>query len=340
MEKPKAPPAHQTQKERRGPFKMDKYMHLQLVLFAAIIALLVPLYHPLDHIQRLINLTPFGSSDRPLKLPKLEKISPKTRFMSYDPLIAHLEDLISYEERQYLLKLSKPLLRKSQVRLNNGTKVDSPNRTSSTAFLPRTDPVVTHILERASEFQGYIPIEQIDMQVTAYQPGQHYRAHYDWFPSPTMKDRNRFSTFFAILDADCTNCGTEFPHIALDIETLDLRWCSRINCTADVVTSLNIPGHAVFWRNLDPWGLPREDVLHAGLPAVNGSKIGLNIWTEITVNPEWYPSPDEILPSAEDLEEGETIVLDDEEESEQEGGEEQGSQQQQQQQRVLESSVS
>lgn len=85
---------------------MDKYMHLQLVLFAAILAMLVPLYHPLDHIQRLIDLTPFGSSDRQLKLPKLETFSPKARFMSYDPLIAHLEDLISYEERQYLLKLA------------------------------------------------------------------------------------------------------------------------------------------------------------------------------------------------------------------------------------------
>ncbi|KXS98112.1 hypothetical protein AC578_9385 [Pseudocercospora eumusae] len=273
---------------------MDKYMYLQLALSAAILAMLVPLYHPLDHIQRLIDLTlvdrtPFGnSSDGELKVPKLETFMPKSRFMSYDPLIAHLEDFISYEERQYLLKLAGPLLEKSQVRLRNGTRVDSPNRTSSTAFLPNNNPVVKHVLLRASEFQGYIDTDQMDMQVTAYQPGQEYKGHYDWFPQPNESGRNRFSTFFAILEANCTNCGTEFLQIQIDAESLDTRWCTRINCTAENFTSLNKPGAALFWRNLDPWGIPRPDVMHAGLPAHDGVKIGLNIWTEIDVNGEWY----------------------------------------------------
>ncbi|EME79490.1 uncharacterized protein MYCFIDRAFT_142999 [Pseudocercospora fijiensis CIRAD86] len=213
--------------------------------------------------------------------------------MSYDPLIAHLEDLVSYEERQYLIKLARPLLHKSQVSLANGTQTDSPGRTSSTAFLPSSDPVVMHVLERAAEFQGYIDLDQMDMQVTAYRPGQEYKAHFDWFPRPNANVRNRFSTFFAILEADCTNCGTQFPSIQLDTETLDSRWCKSINCTAESLTTLNFPGHALFWRNLDPWGAPRQDVLHAGLPAFNGTKIGLNIWTEIEVDPDLYPSQEE-----------------------------------------------
>lgn len=194
---------------------------------------------------------------------------------------------------------------------------------------------MNHILERASEFQGYLPVAQMDMQVTAYQPGQQYKAHYDWFPRPNNKIRNRFSTFFAILDADCTNCGTEFPQIRLDTQTLDVRWCNSINCTADFFTSLNVPGHAVFWRNLDPWGRPRQDVLHAGLPALNGTKIGLNIWTEIPVNPEWYPPVEELFPQGETKEQADKAAVDDLRQWEQGGGENQGSQQQ-----VLDSSTS
>lgn len=162
--------------------------------------------------------------------------------------------------------------------------------------MPKNDTVVQHILERASEFQGYLPTTQMDMQLTAYQPGQQYRIHYDWFPRPNPRSMNRFSSFFAILEADCENCGTAFPKIELADE-LDPRWCDAVDCTKSHFTSINRPGGAIFWRNLDDWGVPRTDVLHAGLPAINGTKFGLNIWTEIPVDPELYPPADEILPA-------------------------------------------
>lgn len=50
-----------------------------------------------------------------------------------------------------------------------------------------------------------------------------------------------------------------------------------------MLTSRNLEGSALFWRNLDEEGKGREDVLHAGLPAVGGEKVGLNIWTEVRV---------------------------------------------------------
>ena len=38
-------------------------------------------------------------------------------------------------------------------------------------------------------------------------------------------------------------------------------------------------GMAIFWWNLDPNGVGDDDTLHAGSPVINGTKIGLNIWT-------------------------------------------------------------
>ena len=45
------------------------------------------------------------------------------------------------------------------------------------------------------------------------------------------------------------------------------------------VEVLPIVGNAVFWWNLDPDGVGDDDTMHAGTPVINGTKIGLNIWT-------------------------------------------------------------
>lgn len=175
------------------------------------------------------------------------------------------------------------MLEKSTVEYANGSKMASEERTSSTAYLPKNDIVVATVLQRAAEFQGFIAYEKMDMQVTSYQPGQQYRPHWDWFLEPN-RTSNRLSTFFAILEADCENCGTQFPKLRVDWSQRDQRWCEFVDCSQEILTTRNIPGSAVFWRNLDSTGQGRDDVLHAGLPALRGTKIGLNIWTDVDLN--------------------------------------------------------
>ena len=143
--------------------------------------------------------------------------------------------------------------------------------------------MVSAILDRAAEFQGY-PSKFLEMQVTSYSPGQRYRPHYDWFMEPN-RTMNRLSTFFATLQADCENCGTQFPKIQVDWAREDPRWCKFVDCDEEVLTTRNVKGSALFWRNLHEDGQGRDDTLHAGLPAANGSKVGLNIWTEVVVDP-------------------------------------------------------
>ncbi len=184
---------------------------------------------------------------------------------------------------------SKQFLQPSLVTFDNGTEVRDEQRTSSTAFLGKSDPIVECILQRASELQGYVGLDQMeDLQITSYAESQQYRPHYDWFAESlvnSMGGTNRASTFFVTLAADCENCGTQFPRLNVDWTRQDPRWCEFVECgNLESLTVNAVPGSAVFWRNLrdDHFGNPKT--LHAGLPVPNGSKTGVNIWTR-----EWAP---------------------------------------------------
>lgn len=162
--------------------------------------------------------------------------------------------------------------------------------------------VVGLVRRRALEFQGYMDARRIDLQITAYQPGQQYTPHFDWFPGVGRKS-NRFSTFFVTLEAGCHDCGTEFPNVPVNWTEKDPIWCRYMDCSKQVLTSKNVVGSAIYWRNLDSDNRGRQDTLHAGLPAIDGTKTGckyddeatlqvseanvplqqVNIWTEIDI---------------------------------------------------------
>ena len=97
-----------------------------------------------------------------------------------------------------------------------------------------------------------------------------------------MGHQNRGSTFFVTLEADCENCGTQFPRVSVDWRHKDPRWCEFVECEdSNALTVKAKPGSAVFWQNLDGEGFGNPKMLHAGLPVPEGSKIGMNIWTRV-----------------------------------------------------------
>lgn len=138
-------------------------------------------------------------------------------------------------------------------------------------------------MHRAAELQGFVDIRKLEnLQMTAYEQGQNYAPHFDWFDQRTLskKRSNRASTFFAILEADCTNCGTRFPRLQVDWSARDARWCGFVNCNStESLTVEAVPGAALFWRNIDNRDVVNENTLHEGLSVDQGSKVGLNIWT-------------------------------------------------------------
>jgi prolyl 4-hydroxylase len=62
-------------------------------------------------------------------------------------------------------------------------------------------------------------------------------------------------------------------------------WCTDLKCNEENGQEVQwlevLPkvGTAIFWHNLDPHGMVDRKTLHAGSAVINGTKIGLNIWT-------------------------------------------------------------
>lgn len=67
----------------------------------------------------------------------------------------------------------------------------------------------------------------------------------------------------------------------MDWSRRDEQWCRFFDCGSELPTTRNVEGGALFWRNLDGRGEGRMETVHAGLPARNGRKVGLNIWTDV-----------------------------------------------------------
>jgi hypothetical protein len=96
---------------------------------------------------------------------------------------------------------------------------------------------------------------------------------------------NRITTLFAILEADCRECGTTFPKIAIDWKNEDTRWCDVMDCgDTEHLTTKPVLGSALFWKNLHADGEGDSRVLHAGLSVKSGVRVGLNIWSRTQVS--------------------------------------------------------
>ena len=109
-----------------------------------------------------------------------------------------------------------------------------------------------------------------------YGPSGHYVHHYDW--SGISKSADRVSTFMVYVDANCTGGGTEFPRLK---RPEDPKWCEFLECEEHTkgITFKPIRGNAVYWENLRPDWTGYEETWHAGLPVIEGQKVGLNIWS-------------------------------------------------------------
>lgn len=133
------------------------------------------------------------------------------------------------------------------------------------------------------------------LQLVRYAQGEEYHFHTDWFaPGSTVetghagvpRGGNRVSSFFVYVDVsdDLVGGGTNFPKLAAPAGE---EWCEYVECDSEWekgVTFRAVEGNAVFWTNLveGPDGVKKGDgrVLHAGLPVLKGSKLGLNMWSK------------------------------------------------------------
>ncbi|QIW95594.1 hypothetical protein AMS68_001112 [Peltaster fructicola] len=210
--------------------------------------------------------------DRDLQCPPHDY---QVHLFSAEPLIIYIENFLSEEETEHFIRISQEKWQVSTV-FNAGVEVKDENVRKSEKALIDRDTTVQCLEQRALDFQGWPEDTFIERLWTQrYNVSGHYAHHYDW--ATASKESRRVSTFMVYLSADCEGGGTEFPRLQ---PKKDDRWCDFLECGSDKgVTFKAKKGAAVFWMNFDADGRGYKDTIHAGMPVIRGTKIGLNIWS-------------------------------------------------------------
>jgi prolyl 4-hydroxylase len=227
-----------------------------------------------------------------------------THLVSIDPLVIYIRNFINEVDITGLLAAGEPLFQPSFV-TKNGRTQGTPDRTSWSAGLPREDEAVRCVLGRAEAFMGTMMAPGRDEmgppQLVRYTSGQRFNIHHDWFGrfQPARDGRNaewnRVASFFVILQDNCTEGETYFPHIKPispqdKADTEKALWRDHED---GGLAFRPVAGNALFWLNLHQNLTGDRRVMHAGLPVKSGLKTAMNIWPRQYIGPEaWdWPSP-------------------------------------------------
>jgi prolyl 4-hydroxylase len=174
-----------------------------------------------------------------------------------EPLIVVLENVLSDDECDGLIELSKDKMNRSKIGVTHEV---NEIRTSSSMFFQENEyDIITKIEKRISTIMN-IPVEHGEgIQILKYTPGQEYKAHFDFFtPSSTAAKNNRISTIILYLN-DVEHGGeTFFPKLNFSV----------------------IPrkGMAVYFEYFYNDKNLNELTLHGGAPVITGEKWVATQW--------------------------------------------------------------
>ena len=187
---------------------------------------------------------------------------------SNDYRIIIYKNFLTIDECKYIIKLSRDKLSRSTVMSDDNNVTN--DRTSTQTWFKRDDDLIfKKISEKVSKLCNY-PIEnQESLQVLHYDPGQHYKPHYDACVENTkecIKDKESFGgyrvcTFLIYLNDVKSGGYTSFPNFyGLKVKP---------QC-----------GKAVYFQNLNKNHTDKHPCsLHwAHKPEGNCEKWAMNIW--------------------------------------------------------------
>tara|TARA_B110001469_G_scaffold126768_1_gene145345 strand:+ start:426 stop:1007 length:582 start_codon:yes stop_codon:yes gene_type:complete len=185
--------------------------------------------------------------------------------------IYEFDDLLTEDECNQLIELSKPLIKRSDVM---SVKKYDDIRTSSHCFLNSTKYNICKKIDNIVYNRLKIPIENYeDLQVVNYKSDQNYNEHWDACIDGEIckKDKEimggyRFATFIIYLNDEFEGGETSFPKKIMKVKPKR--------------------GKGVLFFNLnDKLTNVRDNSLHAGLPPKNGEKWMCNKWIRVNSIP-------------------------------------------------------
>ncbi|MGE7906449.1 2OG-Fe(II) oxygenase [Peribacillus sp. NPDC094092] len=174
-----------------------------------------------------------------------------------EPLIVILGNVLSEEECDGLIELSKDRMNRSKIGIKH--EVNEIRTSSSMFFQENENDIITKIEKRISTIMN-IPIEHGDgIQILKYTPGQEYKAHFDFFTSSSIAAKNnRISTIIMYLN-DVEHGGeTFFPKLNFSVSPRK--------------------GMAVYFEYFYSDKNLNELTLHGGAPVITGEKWVATQW--------------------------------------------------------------
>ncbi|WP_409292865.1 2OG-Fe(II) oxygenase [Peribacillus sp. SCS-37] len=174
-----------------------------------------------------------------------------------EPLIVILGNVLSDEECDELIMLSKDKLQRSKI----GTTRDvNTIRTSSGMFFQENENNTINKIEKRISSIMNIPIEHGDgIQILKYTPGQEYKAHFDFFsPISGANINNRISTIVIYLNDVEQGGETFFPKLNFSV--------------------FPQKGMAVYFEYFYNDTELNEKTLHGGAPVITGEKWVATQW--------------------------------------------------------------
>jgi prolyl 4-hydroxylase len=211
----------------------------------------------------------------------------KVVFRAYKPILAVLEDVLSAEECDEVIRRSMDKLQRSTtVDPGTGQHTVIRDRTSEgTYFATCVDPFITKLDRRIAELMGQ-PVEHGEgFQILHYREGGEYRPHYDFFPLEQAGSHahlrtggQRVATLIMYLNDVEAGGGTSFPKLGLEIKPKK--------------------GSAVYFEYANSLGQLDELTVHAGEPVLSGEKWIMTKWMrqrrfgepEVVTRPKDRPS--------------------------------------------------
>ncbi|WP_239672796.1 2OG-Fe(II) oxygenase [Mangrovibacillus cuniculi] len=129
-----------------------------------------------------------------------------------EPLIVVLGNVLSHEECDGLIQLSKERLERSKI--GSGRAIDEIRTSSSMFFQEGENEFIERIERRLSQIMNIPTSHGEGLQILNYQVGQEYKAHFDFFSSTKGPVKNpRISTLVMYLNDVEEGGETYFPEL-------------------------------------------------------------------------------------------------------------------------------
>lgn len=219
-----------------------------------------------------------GETYQPGKDPK----QPHMEVLSWEPRIFLFRKLLTVDECDALMNLSRPRLYRSGVsNALTGASEQSDVRTSSGMFFGRGETELIKTIEDRLAKWTMLPADNGEgIQVLHYEKTQKYDPHHDYFSFEAGEDNggNRMATVLMYLTDVEEGGETVFPKVPAPKSQTSANYSK---CAMQGLANKPQQGDAVLFWSIRPDGTFDSKSLHGSCPVIKGEKWSATKWIHV-----------------------------------------------------------